>query len=494
MSSSTAFSSFQQPSNTNPPPPVINPDEYESTVISYRKYIYPVTESHAGPVIKARLDATLKSWLETVFGSGPIFIDSCCGARLQAKKVNCAMLYSLAQFIMVDVATEGFCSLCGATKAFDGNEYGVVNYNNKHLFTLELLLDMLNLKLYDGTPTHAYWKAKVKTLRINGDQKKTMLNMCGRLNGVLHGFLKLLEYPKHTQGCCENPHTICIDGILLSSDRQKIFNQNLSEPWILGVKPKSQRFSNRKERSLLPFPEMNRILIKKFVEEGITELDYSRLENGERLINSNCCITRFIKVGYILTKICSITKPTAYTLLYNCPGVLKPFFQCFYKVVAPASAIAPSIVWPELDNIIVSRKISNSALRVISDYAPVLARVVGFFSGRQGDDFELGFTVFKLILKKAQGCFLSPNGIHSSVKAVPQPFQFEARKEVYSTGVYFPGRPVIRNLYKIKLDNDSTTGCSKAYCSGTMLFWCAEHKRCLGFYILPKPESLYQVI
>jgi hypothetical protein len=111
----------------------MNPDEYESTIISNRKYIYPVTDSHAGPVINARLDDTLKSWLKTVFGSGPIIIDSCCGARLQAKQVNCAMLYSLAQFAMVEVSTEAFCSVCGATKAFDGNEYGVVNYKNKQL-------------------------------------------------------------------------------------------------------------------------------------------------------------------------------------------------------------------------------------------------------------------------------------------------------------------------------------------------------------------------
>jgi hypothetical protein len=33
-------------------------------------------------------------------------------------------------------------------------------------------------------------------------------------------------------------------------------------------------------------------------------------------------------------------------------------------------------VWPELDKIIVSRQISNSAFRVISDYAPVLDKVV----------------------------------------------------------------------------------------------------------------------
>jgi hypothetical protein len=75
--------------------------------------------------------------------------------------------------------------------------------------------------------------------------------------------------------------------------------------------------------------------------------------------------------------------------------------------------------------------------------------------------------------------------------------------EMKSTGVFFPGRPVVRNLKHVELGSTNEGNCSKFYQSNTrlgsgiVLFWCARHRICLGWVFLKKAESLeivYQTI
>lgn len=67
--------------------------------------------------------------------------------------------------------------------------------------------------------------------------------------------------------------------------------------------------------------------------------------------------------------------------------------------------------------------------------------------------------------------------------------------ELMEAGVCFPGRPVQRMVKKVNLGSQGER-CNKFYKSnsrlgaGLLLFWCANHRRSLGFVVLPSSESL----
>ena len=65
-----------------------------------------------------------------------------------------------------------------------------------------------------------------------------------------------------------------------------------------------------------------------------------------------------------------------------------------------------------------------------------------------------------------------------------------------SLGVYFPHRPIVRNVKSVKFGSGIESQCNKQYQSNTLLgsgiilFWCAKHRMCLGWVFLKSSESL----
>jgi hypothetical protein len=63
-------------------------------------------------------------------------------------------------------------------------------------------------------------------------------------------------------------------------------------------------------------------------------------------------------------------------------------------------------------------------------------------------------------------------------------------------GVYFPGRPIVRNVKTVSFAKKDVQQCTKFYQSntrlgsGVVLFWCAKHRVCLGWVFLQSAESL----
>ena len=73
-------------------------------------------------------------------------------------------------------------------------------------------------------------------------------------------------------------------------------------------------------------------------------------------------------------------------------------------------------------------------------------------------------------------------------------------KELDSTGYFFPGRPAIRKITPIALSNPKEEiVCNKDYKlagkfgAGTLCFFCAEHRFCIGFVVLTSSESVQHV-
>jgi hypothetical protein len=71
-------------------------------------------------------------------------------------------------------------------------------------------------------------------------------------------------------------------------------------------------------------------------------------------------------------------------------------------------------------------------------------------------------------------------------------------QEVQDTGHFFPRRPVIRKVTPLQIGREAAE-CNKDYKqagklgAGTLLFWCADHRVCLGYVILSSAESVRHV-
>jgi hypothetical protein len=83
-----------------------------------------------------------------------------------------------------------------------------------------------------------------------------------------------------------------------------------------------------------------------------------------------------------------------------------------------------------------------------------------------------------------------------NVTDIDDPEQVSVISEMKRSGVFFPGRPVVRNLKQVDIGSSSEGKCTKNYQSNTrlgsgiVLFWCAKHRVCLGWVFLKKAESL----
>jgi hypothetical protein len=140
---------------------------------------------------------------------------------------------------------------------------------------------------------------------------------------------------------------------------------------------------------------------------------------------------------------------------------------------------------------------------VLSQLSPVLYDLVTFCTTISFDDekFDTALSLLDHILEKARGCFIHTTNGKENYQNPLRPVSEDERihytsvtEEVLETGAYFPGRPyhtIVRDIY---FGNESTV-CNKEYKKkgrlgpGTLLFWCGQHRKCIGFYIMQSAES-----
>ena len=74
------------------------------------------------------------------------------------------------------------------------------------------------------------------------------------------------------------------------------------------------------------------------------------------------------------------------------------------------------------------------------------------------------------------------------ISPAPDPTEYnneKAYEDMMQTGYYFPGRPIVRNIKRIQFSSNESQ-CNKDYKkagkfgAGTLIFWCAHHRKCLG--------------
>ena len=139
----------------------------------------------------------------------------------------------------------------------------------------------------------------------------------------------------------------------------------------------------------------------------------------------------------------------------------------------------------------------------MAEISPVLADLLSFITTISASQelFDISLDLLHFIGERARGCFVPVH--HNSgeyvdpitpVAAHDRQSYLSPIHEVMDTGAYFPGRPYHSIMRDLHLSNDSSV-CNKDYKkkgrlgAGTLLFWCGEHRKCLGFYIMSSAES-----
>lgn len=192
--------------------------------------------------------------------------------------------------------------------------------------------------------------------------------------------------------------------------------------------------------------------------------------------------------------------------LYQCPSVLVKFFGSLIKPINSPSHFAPFITHGILSGIVERRTILRYDLAFIGENAPILYPVILFMASLviTTTKFDHMLLLLNFILLKSKSCYITKNNKYVSniTSCEPNPIILDnklAKEELSETGMFFPFRRYVRKVGSIKVSNSTKTYCHKSYTetskfgAGTVLYWCAEHRCCLGFTILQSAESCHTI-
>ncbi|KAJ2989956.1 hypothetical protein HDV02_004695, partial [Globomyces sp. JEL0801] len=184
--------------------------------------------------------------------------------------------------------------------------------------------------------------------------------------------------------------------------------------------------------------------------------------------------------------------------IYQSPPILSEFFRFFYKSICPAIALAPKALWRTLQDIIDTVLIDENHVKLSNNLSPLLSKFLWYFM-INAEYLDHAIKFIKHILKVARDSFTKPsntlytNNVHEIVSSNLDPFE-----ELFATGTFFPGRKAIRKVTNIELSKTCEGSCNKnakfpgRLGSGVLLYWCGEHRFCIGFNILESAESLQE--
>ncbi len=468
--------------------------ELQDTLLSKQRYPFDLdTDESLRGVIRDRAFTPITHWFEQNVPGGVFIAEArtCCGSECEIIQISnqYSELFSLHGYHQTRPIQARICRICHARYDFDGRSLGILNYSNKYLFTVELILDLLEFKSLSGTPTYSYWQARCNTMLKSWTKEETLvfkrkwMSMAGRVNGIMTAYLSLVDYPETHFQCCQDPEVVCIDGIVLSVESKRI---NTHSPW-LDSNALRGRFSTKEDRYIICLTPKQKDILKLFIREGVFMEDFQpfceELDDpvGPFLFNNLAC-------------------QPGHSQFAKCPTLLKRFYQSLYKCISPACAIAPAGTWDLLEQIITDNHIPFEFFPQIAEQSPVLADLCSYITQLSVNvrKYELGIQLLKHILAKSKACFFSPRPNYQNpirpVKEEERVSFASVTQEVLETGAYFPGRPYHSIVRDIHLTKESAL-CNKLYKNkgrlgaGTLLFWCGIHRKCLGFYIMQSAES-----
>ena len=264
--------------------------ELIDTLVSRARYPFDLElDESLRNIVRQRTFSSVSEWFYERFPDGLIYAEqrTCCDMACEFHNANHSRrpievrfankIYSLHGYGTLEGIREARCVVCLKRYPFDGRSIGVLNYSNRYLFTVELILDLLEFKAISGTPTYSYWHARCNTMLKPWSRQETIqmkrkwMNIAGRLNGVMTAFLSLVVYPTSQFQCCKDPAVVCIDGIVLSVESRRI---NLKTPW-LDPRPLRTRFNLKEDRSIVTLTKEQKEHVKGFIRDGTFLEDFA---------------------------------------------------------------------------------------------------------------------------------------------------------------------------------------------------------------------------
>lgn len=363
-------------------------------------------------------------------------------------------------------------------------------------------MDLLEAKASNGTPTFAWWANKIEwSLRCHDYEEEfgedydfelvhqsrmSFRNRfgarAGLVNQVLAEFCRIIDLDPQFFKCCETPEIICIDGIVISVEMQRITAQRLSQPWLLGP-GKAKRATNRSQRHIWQGDKSQRESMLLYAGTGVKSDEY---QNLLRVTDSTPSL-RNVLIEF------SIFDGS----VYSCPRELHFFFRSLGKDVMPATQLLPANTWPSVKLFLEGGDHSDFGT-LLSTYAPVMSHLYYFGLAflNHPDKYHAIRDIFKTILVTAMNSY--PELEHEAVVSLNETIQYrDAYDECLKTGVYFPNWRYHSGIYHVPMSAEKS--CMKyakkngRLGSGCLLYWCAKHRVCLGWEMLLEGESPKQV-
>lgn len=250
--------------------------EVEDTLVSKDRYPFDLdSDEHLRDVIKERMYRPVLEWFNENYDDGYFKSETrtCCDEPCEYFPTSNrnAELFSLHGYAQARTILASRCGVCNTRYDFDGRSCGILNYGNRYLFTVELILDLLEFKAISGTPTYSYWHARCNTMlkpwttAETNTMKKKWMSMAGRVNGIMTAYLALVDYPSNHFQCCVDPEVVCIDGIVLSVESRRIPN---ATPWI-DSSPLRCRFRKRDDRLIVVLKPEQKEILKAYIRNGV---------------------------------------------------------------------------------------------------------------------------------------------------------------------------------------------------------------------------------
>lgn len=370
------------------------------------------------------------------------------------------------------------------------------------LMKVEVLMDLLEAKASNGTPTYSWWGNKVEfSLRCHDFEEELgsdfdfeaahklkmnfrnkYMSRAGLVNQVQAEFCRIIELDPKLFQCCAEPDIVCIDGIVISIEMQRLSAQRLSQPWLLGS-GMAKRATTRPDRHVWKGDKIQRMDMLAYARTGIKADDFQNLLS---VTESSPCLHDALVEFSIYDG-----------LMYTCERELYYFFRSMGKDVMPATQFLPSMTWDSVSDYIAGRDDTGLAA-LLEMYAPVMSHVYYFGQAfvNQTDRFSVIKGLFQMILEKAKASY--PEQDHLAVVRLVHTTQYsDAFDECLKTGVYFPNFPYHSGIYKVPVVSERS--CQKyakkngRLGSGCLLYWCARHRLCIGWEMLLEGESPKQV-
>ena len=317
---------------------------------------------------------------------------------------------------------------------------------------------------------------------------------------------------------------------MLSIESDRIERQNLIQPWLIDrVLQRGTSFVTRRvDRAIIYLHKVERTAMHAFTSKaGCSSEQHSDLL---------CCMAGHVLLDvFQISSVQSITNAGITT--FRCASTTRVFFRSLSKVVAPASGMMPSFVWepirrfledseaPRLSNSTqeqqqqaqqLSHIIYEQAFNSAVLYAPLIVKLLILFKSIpcQGDavlkliHYILDIAVFTLnttsdgvseiIRRDTTSQPVDPT--REMLTTGTSTFFSTADHLILITGAMFPGREYIREVKSDQFNfAKNITSCTKHYQHksrlgpGIILYWCANHRICLGFSILSNAESCEMV-